>query len=131
MALIFVLGVAGYVTNPISQSRVFVVAPGAPTLVGAASTSAFNVGSPLAPALGGMTTDAGFGFASVAWAGAALAATGLLGALWAGHLQYRSHPVEGGVVAGGGSGTRHGRERTETPCDPAPPPGSGRDTVMP
>jgi DHA1 family chloramphenicol resistance protein-like MFS transporter len=114
VALIFVLGVAGYVTNPILQSRVFVVAPGAPTLVGATNTSAFNVGNTLAPALGGMAIDAGFGFASVAWVGAALAVAGLLGALWAGHFQYRARPIGAGVVAAGGRGTRQERERTQT-----------------
>jgi DHA1 family chloramphenicol resistance protein-like MFS transporter len=113
VALVFALGLAGYVTNPILQSRVFVVAPGAPTLVGATNTSAFNVGNTLAPALGGLAIDAGFGFASVAWVGAALATAGLLATLWAGHLQYRSHPAQGSVVAGGG-GTPRGRERTET-----------------
>ncbi|MFG2642931.1 Cmx/CmrA family chloramphenicol efflux MFS transporter [Streptomyces sp. NPDC048370] len=111
VALIFVLGLAGYVTNPILQSRVFVVAPGAPTLVGATNTSAFNVGNTLAPALGGMTISAGFGFESVAWVGAALAAAGLLGTLWAGHLQYRSRPAaEGGVVASGGGAPRKDEE---------------------
>ncbi|MEV0000138.1 Cmx/CmrA family chloramphenicol efflux MFS transporter [Streptomyces sp. NPDC050848] len=111
VALIFVLGLAGYVTNPILQSRVFVVAPGAPTLVGATNTSAFNVGNTLAPALGGMTISAGFGFESVAWVGAALAAAGLLGTLWAGHLQYRSRPAaEGGVVASGGGAPRKNEE---------------------
>ncbi len=108
VALIFVLGLAGYVTNPILQSRVFVVAPGAPTLVGASNTSAFNVGNTLAPALGGMTISAGFGFASVAWVGAALAAIGLLGTLWAGHLQYRGGPA-GAPVASGGA--RHDQQQ--------------------
>ncbi|RJL29997.1 Cmx/CmrA family chloramphenicol efflux MFS transporter [Bailinhaonella thermotolerans] len=93
VALIFVLGMAGYVTNPILQSRVFVVAPGAPTLVGATNTAAFNVGNTLAPALGGLAIDAGFGLASVAWVGAALAAAGLLGTLWAGRLQYGTRPA--------------------------------------
>ncbi|GHH00557.1 Cmx/CmrA family chloramphenicol efflux MFS transporter [Streptomyces rubradiris] len=115
VVLVFVLGMAGYVTNPILQSRVFVVAPGAPTLVGATNTSAFNVGNTLAPALGGMTINAGFGFASVAWVGAGLAAAGLLGTLWAGHLQYRSGPVKGSVVAGGGRRQDQDQERTETP----------------
>ncbi|MEU4268463.1 Cmx/CmrA family chloramphenicol efflux MFS transporter [Streptomyces sp. NPDC026092] len=111
VALIFVLGLAGYVTNPILQSRVFVVAPGAPTLVGATNTSAFNVGNTLAPAFGGMAISAGFGFESVAWVGAALATAGLLGTLWAGHLQYRSRPAaEGGVVASGGVAGRKDEE---------------------
>ncbi|MCP2164516.1 Cmx/CmrA family chloramphenicol efflux MFS transporter [Goodfellowiella coeruleoviolacea] len=90
VVLIFLLGVAGYVTNPVLQSRVFVLAPDAPTLVGAVNTAAFNVGNTLAPMLGGMAISAGLGFASVAWVGAGLGALGLLAAAWAGHLQYRA-----------------------------------------
>ncbi|MEU9705416.1 Cmx/CmrA family chloramphenicol efflux MFS transporter [Streptomyces sp. NPDC047981] len=117
VALIFVLGLAGYVTNPILQSRVFVVAPGAPTLVGATNTSAFNVGNTLAPALGGMTISAGFGFESVAWVGAALAAAGLLGTLWAGHLQYRNRrAAEGTVVASGGAAGRKDLDQDGRPA---------------
>ncbi|MEU5851924.1 Cmx/CmrA family chloramphenicol efflux MFS transporter [Saccharopolyspora shandongensis] len=87
--LVFVLGVGGFVTNPALQSRAFTLAPGAPTLVGAVNTSAFNIGNTLAPMLGGMAISAGFGFASVAWVGAAIGATGLLAAAWAGYLQRR------------------------------------------
>lgn len=103
VVLVFVLGLAGYVTNPALQSRVFALAPGAPTLVGATNTSAFNVGNTLAPAFGGMVVSAGFGYASVAWVGAAFGAVALLGALWAGHLQYRG-PRTGGGAAQGGAG---------------------------
>lgn len=91
-ALVFVLGIGGFVTNPALQSRVFAIAPGAPTLVGAANTSAFNIGNTLAPMLGGMAISAGFGFASVAWAGASIGAVGLLATAWAGHLQRRRAP---------------------------------------
>ncbi|MFC9996572.1 Cmx/CmrA family chloramphenicol efflux MFS transporter [Nocardia sp. NPDC127526] len=90
IGLVFVLGIAGYVTNPVLQSRVFVLAPGAPTLVGATNTAAFNIGNTLAPMFGGMAISAGLGFASVAWVGAALGTAGLLGTLWAGYVQYRS-----------------------------------------
>ncbi|MFI2213859.1 Cmx/CmrA family chloramphenicol efflux MFS transporter [Streptomyces sp. NPDC020141] len=89
LILVFVLGIAGYVTNPALQARVFTLAPGAPTLVGAANTAAFNIGNTVAPALGGLTIAAGLGYASVAWVGAALGAAGLLGALWAGRLERR------------------------------------------
>ncbi|MEV0703998.1 Cmx/CmrA family chloramphenicol efflux MFS transporter [Saccharopolyspora sp. NPDC050389] len=89
-AVVFALGVAGFITNPALQSRAFALAPGAPTLVGAVNTSAFNIGNTLAPMLGGMAISAGFGFASVAWVGAAIGATGLLAAAWAGYLQRRS-----------------------------------------
>ncbi|MGH4030116.1 Cmx/CmrA family chloramphenicol efflux MFS transporter [Actinomycetota bacterium Odt1-20B] len=89
VVLVFVLGVAGYVTNPALQSRVFALAPGAGNLVGAVNTSAFNVGNTLAPMLGGLVISAGFGFAAVAWVGAALGGLGLAGAVWAGRLQRR------------------------------------------
>ncbi|MFH8610436.1 Cmx/CmrA family chloramphenicol efflux MFS transporter [Streptomyces sp. NPDC018029] len=87
IVLVFLLGLVGYVTNPALQSRVFGLAPGAPTLVGATNTAAFNVGNTVAPLLGGMAIDAGHGYASVAWVGAALAATGAVGVLWAARLQ--------------------------------------------
>ncbi|MVO86222.1 Cmx/CmrA family chloramphenicol efflux MFS transporter [Streptomyces sp. p1417] len=87
IGLTFLLGLAGYVTNPALQSRVFTLAPDAPTLVGATNTAAFNVGNTLAPMLGGLTIAAGHGYASVAWVGAALAALGCAGALWAARLE--------------------------------------------
>ncbi|MFG2285071.1 Cmx/CmrA family chloramphenicol efflux MFS transporter [Streptomyces sp. NPDC048595] len=90
VVLVFLLGLTGYLTNPALQSRVFTLAPGAPTLTGAANTSAFNVGNTLAPLLGGMAINAGFGFASVAWIGAALGAAGLLAVLWADRLETRT-----------------------------------------
>ncbi|MEV0319391.1 Cmx/CmrA family chloramphenicol efflux MFS transporter [Streptomyces sp. NPDC050658] len=89
IALVFLLGFAGYVTNPALQSRVFTLAPGAPTLVGATNTAAFNVGNTLAPLLGGLAIDAGHGYTSVAWVGAALAAAGAGAVLWAAHLHHR------------------------------------------
>ncbi|MEI5097783.1 MFS transporter [Streptomyces sp. PmtG] len=91
VALVFLLGGAGYVTNPALQSRVFTLAPDAPTLVGATNTAAFNVGNTLAPMLGGLTIDAGYGYTSVAWVGAGLAAAGCALAAWAGRLE-RARP---------------------------------------
>ncbi|MFF3644386.1 Cmx/CmrA family chloramphenicol efflux MFS transporter [Streptomyces sp. NPDC002564] len=87
VVLVFLLGLAGYVTNPALQSRVFTLAPGAPTLVGAVNTAAFNVGNTVAPLLGGLAIDAGHGYASVAWVGAGLAAAGAAGVLWAARLR--------------------------------------------
>lgn len=83
VVLVFLLGIAGYVTNPALQSRVFTLAPDAPTLVGATNTAAFNVGNTLAPFLGGLAIDADLGYTSVAWVGAGLAAAGFAGVLWA------------------------------------------------
>ncbi|KOG63958.1 chemotaxis protein [Streptomyces griseoflavus] len=90
IALIFTLGLTGYITNPVVQSRVFAIAPDAPTLAPAVNTSAFNVGITLTPMLGGLTIDAGYGYTSVAWVGAAVGAAALLAALWAGVLQRRA-----------------------------------------
>ncbi|MEV5599144.1 MFS transporter [Streptomyces sp. NPDC052496] len=89
IALIFALGLTGYLTNPVVQSRVFTLAPGAPTLAPAVNTSAFNVGITLTPMLGGLTIDAGLGYTSVAWVGAAVGAAALGAALWAAALQRR------------------------------------------
>ncbi|RSO13868.1 MFS transporter [Streptomyces sp. WAC 06783] len=89
IALTFTLGLTGYLTNPVVQSRVFTLAPDAPTLAPAVNTSAFNVGITLTPMLGGLTIDAGYGYTSVAWVGAAVGALALLAALWAAMLQRR------------------------------------------
>lgn len=97
IALVCCLGMAGYVTNPALQSRVFTLAPDAPTLAGATNTAAFNVGNTLAPLLGGLAIDAGYGYASVAWVGAGLAALGCAGVCWAAHLETAAAP--GPVVA--------------------------------
>ncbi|AKA05777.1 chemotaxis protein [Streptomyces noursei ZPM] len=93
LALVLVLGFASYVTNPVLQSRVFRLAPEAPTLVPAVNTSAFNVGITLTPALGGLALDAGLGFPSVAWVGAATGLLGLAATLWAAALQRRDRPA--------------------------------------
>ncbi|QQC93256.1 Cmx/CmrA family chloramphenicol efflux MFS transporter [Streptomyces alfalfae] len=95
IVLVFLLGLAGYVTNPALQSRVFALAPGAPTLVGAVNTAAFNVGNTVAPLLGGLAIGAGYGYASVAWVGAALAAAGAAGVLWAARLRRERPPLPG------------------------------------
>ncbi|GCD35188.1 chloramphenicol resistance protein [Streptomyces chrestomyceticus JCM 4735] len=101
IALVFTLGLTGYVTNPVVQSRVFTLAPNAPTLAPAVNTSAFNVGITLTPMLGGLTIDAGFGYTSVAWVGAAVGATALGAALWVAALQRRT---EARAVMGRASG---------------------------
>lgn len=98
IVLLFVVGFGGYITNPVLQSRVFVIAPQAPTMAGAGNIAAFNVGNAVAPALGGLTIGAGLGFTSVAWVGAALAALAFVGTLWAGHLQYRASRGSGSRV---------------------------------
>jgi DHA1 family chloramphenicol resistance protein-like MFS transporter len=66
------VGTFGFATNPAVNSRVFSVAGSAPTLAAAFNISAFNVGITVGPWLGGLALDAGAGYASVGWIGAAL-----------------------------------------------------------
>ncbi|MES4901379.1 MULTISPECIES: Cmx/CmrA family chloramphenicol efflux MFS transporter [unclassified Streptomyces] len=75
VSLALLLGVTAFFTAPALNARMFNVANGAPTLAGATTTSAFNIGNTLGPWLGGLVIDAGWGYPAVAWTGAALAAT--------------------------------------------------------
>ncbi|MFG3706100.1 Cmx/CmrA family chloramphenicol efflux MFS transporter [Micromonospora sp. NPDC047670] len=72
--LVLLLGVAGFVLNPAVYGRVFTIASQAPTLAGATTVSAFQLGIGLVPALAGVAFNAGAGITSVTWIGAALAA---------------------------------------------------------
>ena len=67
------LGAAGFVTNPALNSRVFALAPGAPTLAPAFTVAAFNVGIAVGPWLGGTLLDLGASYRALPLAGAALA----------------------------------------------------------
>ncbi len=71
--LVFLLGLVGFGTNPTLNSRVFVLAPTAPTLSVAGNVSAFNIGISVGPWLGGKALTAGLGYPSVSWIGAGLA----------------------------------------------------------
>ncbi|MGY0060660.1 Cmx/CmrA family chloramphenicol efflux MFS transporter [Streptomyces sp. LZ34] len=74
VSLALLLGVTAFFTAPALNARMFNVANAAPTLAGATTTSAFNIGNTLGPWLGGLVIDAGWGYPAVAWTGAALAA---------------------------------------------------------
>ncbi|ADB30219.1 major facilitator superfamily MFS_1 [Kribbella flavida DSM 17836] len=73
VALVALLGVAGFVLNPAIYGRVFSIAADAPTLAGATTVSAFQLGISLVPLLAGLALHAGAGLASIGWIGAALA----------------------------------------------------------
>ncbi|WP_171060285.1 Cmx/CmrA family chloramphenicol efflux MFS transporter [Streptomyces montanus] len=75
VALSLLLGVSAFYTAPALNARMFNVAGAAPTLAGATTTAAFNLGNTGGPWLGGAVIDAGFGYASTAWAGAVLMVT--------------------------------------------------------
>ncbi|NBE96913.1 MFS transporter [Nonomuraea sp. KC401] len=72
--LVLLLGIAGFVLNPAIYARVFAIASDAPTLAGATTVSAFQLGISLVPALAGVALNAGAGITSVTWIGAGLAA---------------------------------------------------------
>ncbi|MEU3839304.1 Cmx/CmrA family chloramphenicol efflux MFS transporter [Streptomyces sp. NPDC028635] len=77
ITLTFLLGVSAFYTAPALNARMFNVAGAAPTLAGATTTAAFNLGNTGGPWLGGSVIDAGLGYASPAWAGAAMTALAL------------------------------------------------------
>ncbi|MFC4050422.1 Cmx/CmrA family chloramphenicol efflux MFS transporter [Actinomadura syzygii] len=68
--LVFLLGFAGFGTNPTLNTRAFGVVDGSATLVAAGNVVSFNVGITLGPWIGGLAIDAGAGYASTAWIGA-------------------------------------------------------------
>ncbi|MBE1534209.1 Cmx/CmrA family chloramphenicol efflux MFS transporter [Actinomadura algeriensis] len=71
-ALVFLLGLFGFATNPALNTRAFGMVDGATTLVAAGNVAAFNVGITAGPWLGGVAIGAGAGYASTAWIGAGL-----------------------------------------------------------
>jgi DHA1 family inner membrane transport protein len=74
---LFVLGAGLMASIPTMQVRLTRIAPEAPSLVGAMTLAACNLGNAVGAWGGGMTIDAGFGLLSPAWAGFALTLTGL------------------------------------------------------
>ncbi|MEV7678742.1 Cmx/CmrA family chloramphenicol efflux MFS transporter [Streptomyces sp. NPDC088341] len=109
VTLTFLLGVSAFYTAPALNARMFNIAAAAPTLAGATTTAAFNLGNTGGPWLGGVVIDADFGFASTAWAGAAMAVVAI--ALTAVSLRFH-HRATSRVVTGS----------TTLPPSPAPSP---------
>ena len=77
IALVFLLGVAGFLLNPAIWGRVYAIAPDAPTLVGATNSSAFQLGLTFAPLAAGLVISEGYGLPSIGWVGAAIAVAAL------------------------------------------------------
>jgi MFS transporter, DHA1 family, chloramphenicol resistance protein len=73
VALVMLLGIAGFVLNPAIYGRVFTIASDAPTLAGATAVSAFQLGISLVPLFAGAALGLGAGVASIPWIGAGLA----------------------------------------------------------
>ncbi|MFF3972053.1 Cmx/CmrA family chloramphenicol efflux MFS transporter [Streptomyces rubiginosohelvolus] len=62
LALVPLLGLLAFGTGTALITRVLSLAPGAPTLAGASSTTAFNLGATVGPWAGGLALGAGFGY---------------------------------------------------------------------
>ncbi|MFI0911494.1 Cmx/CmrA family chloramphenicol efflux MFS transporter [Streptomyces abikoensis] len=106
VALALLLGVAAFVTAPALNARMFNVANAAPTLAGATTTSAFNIGNTVGPWLGGLVIAAGWGYPAVAGLGALLAVLALGTTAIASRLHHgTSRVVAGGAGAAAESGT--------------------------
>ncbi|MET9342403.1 MFS transporter [Nonomuraea sp. NPDC003804] len=74
---VFLLGVAAFVLNPAVYGRVFALAADAPTLAGATTVSAFQLGISITPVLAAVSLTQGAALTSVCLIGAALAAAAL------------------------------------------------------
>ncbi len=102
IALSFLLGVSAFFTAPALNARMFNVAGAAPTLAGATTTAAFNLGNTGGPWLGGTVIDANLGFAATAWAGAAMTVAALGLTAIALRLHRRTPPPATRLIASGG-----------------------------
>ncbi|MFC3451305.1 MFS transporter [Amycolatopsis speibonae] len=71
--LVFLLGVAAFVLNPALYGRVFTLAASAPTLAGATTVSAFQLGISLTPAFAAGALNLGASLTAIPWIGVALA----------------------------------------------------------
>ncbi|MFD6436198.1 Cmx/CmrA family chloramphenicol efflux MFS transporter [Streptomyces venezuelae] len=78
ITLSFLIGVSAFYTAPALNARMFNVAGAAPTLAGATTTAAFNLGNTGGPWLGGTVIDLKLGYEATAWAGAAMTATAII-----------------------------------------------------
>ncbi|MFF2168868.1 Cmx/CmrA family chloramphenicol efflux MFS transporter [[Kitasatospora] papulosa] len=82
LVLVLLQGALAFGTGTTLITRVFQLAPDAPTMAGSFATAAFNVGAAAGPWLGGLALGAGVGFRAPVWVSAllmcaALAAAGL------------------------------------------------------
>ncbi|NUS92211.1 MAG: MFS transporter [Nocardia sp.] len=74
---VFLLGIAAFVLNPGLYARVFAIAADAPTLAGATTVSAFQLGISCTPVLAAVTLTRGADLTSVCVIGAVLAAAAI------------------------------------------------------
>lgn len=94
-AVVLVVGFVSSVLSPTIQTRLMDVAGDNQSIAAAMNHSALNIGNSLGAFLGGVVISIGWGFTAPAWAGAVLAAAGLLIAL----LSYRIEARRPAAVA--------------------------------
>ena len=75
--MLFLFGIAAFVLNPAVYGRVFAIAADAPTLAGATTVSAFQLGISITPVIAAASLTQGAALTSVCLIGAALAATAI------------------------------------------------------
>ncbi|WP_327658518.1 Cmx/CmrA family chloramphenicol efflux MFS transporter [Streptomyces sp. NBC_00483] len=100
VTLSFLLGFSAFYTAPALNAWMFNVAGAAPTLAGATTTAAFNLGNTGGPWLGGTVIDADLGYPATAWAGAAMTVVALAATVASLRLQRRTASK---VVTGSGT----------------------------
>ncbi|GAA3491010.1 Cmx/CmrA family chloramphenicol efflux MFS transporter [Streptomyces cremeus] len=103
LVLVFLQGALSFAVGSTLISQVLYAAEGAPTLVGAFATAAFNVGAAFGPWAGGLALAAGFGFRAPLWVSAALVAAALVSA-GAGRRVWRTTAGPEPVAEVGGNG---------------------------
>ena len=87
--VIFLWGIAAFATVPGLQMRVVEKAKDAPNLASTLNIGAFNLGNAIGAWLGGAVIESHYGLAAVPYAGAAMAAAGLLLTAFSGWLDAR------------------------------------------
>lgn len=100
--VIFLWGMAAFATVPGLQMRVVEKAAAAPNLASTLNIGAFNLGNAMGAWLGGVVIESKAGLTAVPYAGAAMAAAGLLLTAYSGWLDRRARRVRmaGAAVPG-------------------------------
>ncbi|MCX5412995.1 Cmx/CmrA family chloramphenicol efflux MFS transporter [Streptomyces sp. NBC_00059] len=80
LVLVLLQGALAFGTGTALITRVFQLAPDAPTMAGSFATAAFNVGAAAGPWLGGLALGEGLGFRAPVWVSALLMCLALAGA---------------------------------------------------
>jgi DHA1 family inner membrane transport protein len=87
---LFFVGLTGFTLAPIMQARIMAKADGSPSLVSAAVQSAFNIANSMGAYVGGVVIAGGLGLLAPNLAGAVMAVTGLIIAVFSGVLDQRA-----------------------------------------